>query len=254
MSFEALHQQEFPLVLCNVWDVASAKAAEKLNFQAIGTSSSAIAAMLGYNDGEEISFQELAYVVGRIKKSTSLPLTVDLESGYSRIPTEVADHILQLSTLGVVGINIEDSIVINGKRELVEADRFSSLLKEVCSILAQQNQAVFINVRTDTFLLNLPDAAKETMERANKYDKAGAKGLFVPCIEKEEDIKVIIEGSNLPLNVMCMPNLPEFEILGKLGVKRISMGNFVFNKASEILENQLKQIQQNKSFISLFRE
>jgi len=50
MSFKKLHEQNNPLVICNVWDVASVKSAEKLNFQAIGTSSAAIATMLGYED------------------------------------------------------------------------------------------------------------------------------------------------------------------------------------------------------------
>lgn len=94
-----------------MWDVASAKVAEKSGFQAIGTSSAAIASMLGYEDGEKIKFEELCYFVKKIAKSTSLPLSIDLEAGYSRTPTEIIKHIKILSTYGVVGINIEDSIL-----------------------------------------------------------------------------------------------------------------------------------------------
>jgi 2-methylisocitrate lyase-like PEP mutase family enzyme len=39
-----------------------------------------------------------------------------------------------------------------------------------------------------------------------------------------------VNATNLPVNVMCMPDLPDFEELGSLGVKRISMGPFLFNK------------------------
>lgn len=111
MTFHELHQNADPLILCNVWDVASAKVAEKSGFQAIGTSSAAIASMLGYEDGEKIKFEELCYFVKKIAKSTSLPLSIDLEAGYSRTPTEIIKHIKILSTYGVVGINIEDSIL-----------------------------------------------------------------------------------------------------------------------------------------------
>ena len=52
MEFKNLHNQEKPLLIGNVWDVPSTELAEKLNFQAIGTSSSAIASILGSNDGE----------------------------------------------------------------------------------------------------------------------------------------------------------------------------------------------------------
>ena len=62
MNFSALDHQNSPILLCNVWDVMSAKVAQKLNFSVIGTSSSAMAAMLGYRDGEEITFQELEFL------------------------------------------------------------------------------------------------------------------------------------------------------------------------------------------------
>lgn len=47
MTFKNLHRQETPLLIGNVWDVPSAKVAKKINLQAIGTSSSAIASLLG---------------------------------------------------------------------------------------------------------------------------------------------------------------------------------------------------------------
>lgn len=251
MNFNHLHQQNTPLLIANVWDVASANSAEKLNYQAIGTSSGAIATMLGYSDGEGISFQELRYIVERITASVNLPLSVDLEAGYSRDPSEVANHILELAELGVVGINIEDSIV-GYERTMMDADVFSDFLKKLTIILKQKNQAVFINVRTDSFLLNLPNPVEETIRRAKKYQPAGAMGLFLPCIEKPEDIKALIQETELPLNVMCMPNLPSFEVLKNLGVKRISMGNFVYNKMNTLLEKELENIFTENSFKSLF--
>ena len=83
-TFEKLHRQTLPLLIGNVWDVPSAKIAELVGFQAIGTSSAAIAKMLGYEDGEEMTFSELSYIVERINANTQLPLSVDLEVGYSR--------------------------------------------------------------------------------------------------------------------------------------------------------------------------
>ena len=113
MNFKNLHEKETPLLICNVWDVESAKIAQQLNFKAIGTSSGAIATMLGYKDGEEISFNELEYIVGRITKTTNIPLTVDLEAGYSREPNKIVEHIKRFEQLGVVGVNIEDLSLIH---------------------------------------------------------------------------------------------------------------------------------------------
>ncbi len=251
MNFKDFHDQTDPILICNVWDVNSAKIAEQLNFQAIGTSSGAIATMLGYPDGEKISFDELLYIVTRIRKKTTIALTVDLESGYSRDAFEIVEHIKKLEQLGVIGINIEDSIV-RAKRVIMTRLDFAKLLDKICTRLIQSNIKTFINVRTDTFLLGLPNAVSETLVRANTYQESGAHGIFVPCIEKEEDIETVVKNIDIPLNVMCMPKLPKFEILKSLGVKRISMGNFIFNKISVNLKKKLVTIQNDKSFKNLF--
>lgn len=251
MDFNKLHFQESPILICNVWDCVSAKVAQDLNFKAIGTSSGAIANMLGYPDGEKMIFSELEYIVKRITKTTNLPLTVDLEAGYSRNPSIIIDNINRLVDLGVVGVNIEDSIV-NEKRDIMDANTFSKVLEKICSSLARQNQNVFINVRTDTFLLSLPNPIPATLERAKQYKNAGGHGLFVPCIVKEEDIEAVVDEIDLPLNVMCMPNLPDFQTLKKLGVKRISMGGFAYRKMTQVLEKEFNTILKNNTFQNLF--
>lgn len=251
MKFKNLHNQNKPLLIGNVWDVPSTKTAEKLNFQAIGTSSSAIASILGYNDGEEIGFSELEYFVKRITLNTNLPLSVDLESGYSRKPKEIVNHIKRLVELGVVGINIEDSVV-NDKRILLNANDFAKTLTEIKENLEKENVNIFINVRTDTFILLQENIIEETKKRIQLYQNAGANGIFVPCIEKENDIETIVNSTNLPINVMCIPNLPDFDTLTKLGIKRISMGNFLFDKMYGKYEETVQTVLNQNSFKSIF--
>ena len=251
MEFKNLHNQEKPLLIGNVWDVPSAKTAEKLNFQAIGTSSSAIASILGYNDGEEMEFSELEYFVKRIALNTNLPLSVDLESGYSRKPKEIVNHIKRLVELGVVGINIEDSVV-KEKRILLEVEDFTKTLTEIKKQLETQNIDIFLNVRTDTFILLQENVIEETKKRIHWYKNAGADGIFTPCIEKEKDIETIVNSTNLPINVMCMPNLPDFDTLTKLGVKRISIGNFLFDKMYGKFEETVQTVLNQNSFKSIF--
>ncbi|SEM00743.1 2-Methylisocitrate lyase, PEP mutase family [Aquimarina amphilecti] len=251
MNFKELHNQKTPLLLGNVWDVPSAKTAEKLGFQAIGTSSSAIAALLGYQDGEQMGFSELIYFVKQIVTNTNLPLSVDLESGYSRDPIIIAEHIKELVALGVVGINIEDSIV-KDERILLNGEKFASTLIDVINVLSKENIDVFINVRTDTFLLKHSDVIEETKKRIKLYENAGANGIFTPCIENESDIREIVNCTSLPINVMCMPNLPDFNTLSSLGVQRISMGNFLFDTMYSQLERITKDIIDQRSFQSIF--
>jgi 2-methylisocitrate lyase-like PEP mutase family enzyme len=90
------------------------------------------------------------------------------------------------------------------------------------------------------------------MKRIKLYETAGIDGIFLPCITNETDIRKVTENTKLPLNVMCMPDLPGFDRLQDLGVKRISMGNFVNGHIYKQMETGIKEIVASESFSSLF--
>jgi len=180
-----------------------------------------------------------------------LPLTVDIEAGYSHDPITTAAYIKSLVEVGVVGINIEDSKV-DGTRTLMDANSFAGYLSAIKGLLVQDQIDVFINVRTDTFLLGEEDALVETQKRVKLYEIAGANGFFVPCITKVADIEAVVKATTIPVNVMCMPELPDFKLLATLGVKRISMGNFLFDKLSGEFETTLNSIVEDQSFKAIF--
>jgi 2-methylisocitrate lyase-like PEP mutase family enzyme len=252
LEFKELHNRTHPLLIGNVWNVQSAKVFEKLNFQAIATSSAAIAHSLGYEDGEQMPFLDLLFIVERIKKSITVPLSVDIEFGYGNTASEIANNIITLEKLGVVGINIEDSFFENGERKLKDSIQFSKFLQELKNILTQQKISVFINVRCDAFLLNIPNTVQVATERIKKYEQV-ADGIFLPCITKESDVAKMVSETTLPLNVMCMPELPNFETVEKMGVKRISMGNFLNSYAYTSLEKMTATILTEQSFNALFK-
>ena len=88
---------------------------------------------------------------------------------------------------------------------------------------------IFINLRCDSFLLQLPDALDDAKSRVKSYEKLKVDGLFFPRMSEINDIKVLTQLTKLPINVMYALDLPNFETLKALNIKRISMGNF-FNK------------------------
>ncbi|GKW15626.1 carboxyvinyl-carboxyphosphonate phosphorylmutase [Pectobacterium carotovorum subsp. carotovorum] len=252
MNFTELHHQNKPLLIANVWDAGSAIAAQEAGYQALGTSSAAIAAMLGYEDGEALSFDELLYIVTRIMSVTHLPLSVDVEAGFGRTASEITDNLKRLVQLGVVGVNLEDSSVVKGVRQLDDAMAFASLLKEIRNTLDMESDQLFLNIRTDTFLLGHHQALQETLLRGRLYQESGADGLFVPCLTSEHDIETLSREMTLPLNVMCMPELPSFNRLEKLGVRRISMGNAVHSAIQSNLKNLMLIIPSQQSFAGVF--
>lgn len=250
--FAALHQGVKPLLIGNAWDAASAKTFEKQGFKAVGTSSAAVAAALGYADGEKMSLDEYLLIIKRIVASVTVPVTVDLESGYGRSAEEICQNIRSLYNLGAAGINIEDSIIREGKRTTQEAGDFAETLEGIIQYLQSENIQMFINIRSDSFLLGFPDALNDAIKRASVYERTGVHGLFFPCIVGLSDIKALTQSTRLPVNVMCMPDLPSFDDLRQAGVNRISIGPFLFNKTYRDLERSISKINSDSSFRSLF--
>lgn len=252
MNFALLHQQEEPLLIANVWDVSSPRAAQTAGYKAIGTSSAAIAAMYGYADGDGISFAELRHLVVRLRACCSLPLTVDMEYGYGDSHHQIIENLLDLAELGVTGVNLEDSRVQQGKRVLQDSAEFASLLNAIRQRIADEKCSLFINARTDTFLLGVDNALPETLARGKLYAQSGADGLFVPCMTQPTDISAVAAAIPVPLNVMCMPTLPGFAELKALGAKRISMGDFLHQTAQSGIQALFADIVKAHSFDAVF--
>jgi 2-methylisocitrate lyase-like PEP mutase family enzyme len=245
-----LHGDTTPLLLGNCWDVNSARLLEANGYKAIATSSAAVAASLGYEDGEQLPFEVLLRLAKRVVEVVRIPFSVDLEGGYSRTIDGLLANIDQLHDAGVVGINLEDTIV-DGVRRLQSAAEFQQTLLAVANHISRGNLKLFLNIRTDGFLLGLPTALAETLTRIESYNNTGADGIFVPCITDRNDIKAVVEATDLPINVMCMPGLPDFAELASLGVRRISMGPFLFHKVYENLGRISAKIAGDGNFSSI---
>ncbi|MEO9870963.1 isocitrate lyase/PEP mutase family protein [Ekhidna sp.] len=246
-KFLDLHKKEEPLILGNVWDVSSAIHYEKMNFNAVGTSSAAIAHTLGYEDGQNMPFDFYLQIVQRIISSIKIPLSVDLEFGYGNTPSEIIDNIIKLDKLGVQGINLEDSKIVNGERVLENVKIFQEKIAEISATLKERGINIFINLRSDAFLVTNASPLNESLNRIEAY-KNYVDGIFLPGITEISDIESITTNCDLPLNVMCFPNLPDFETLARAGVKRISMGNFLHQRLMNQMEKITQTVLEQNSF------
>ena len=247
-QFRTLHQAKELFILPNAWDSKSAILMEEAGFSAVGTSSSAVANALGYIDGENMAFNEYLFVIKRILASVKIPVTVDLEMGYGKTNEDILKNLLVLTGLGVAGINVEDSFVEGSKRSLKNAEQFAKMITYLKEGLASHNATLFINIRCDTYILGVNNKHEETVKRLQLYETTGADGIFLPCISNENDITAAVNSTRLPVSVMCIPGLPDFDTLNKLGVKRASMGPFLFNKIYNSISTLSQTIIHSKSF------
>lgn len=241
--FYDLHHQAQPLLLANAWNVRSAQMIEMAGFNAIATSSGAIANSLGYSDGEQIPFEELLYIIERIKVNTNIPLSVDLERGYTNDLNELNLYIQKLIDIGVVGINLEDN---QGE------DVFLEKLQSITKYLTQTDQKLFINARIDAFVQKLDNPIETTFHRAELYKDAGADSLFVIGLKDLETVKKIVDAVPLPVNVVGVPSLSSVEELNSLGVKRISMAGILYSTGYEKIGTLVNAIKKENSLSILY--
>jgi 2-methylisocitrate lyase-like PEP mutase family enzyme len=217
--FHQLHQNGL-LILTNVADAAGARIVEQLGSKAVATSSAAVAWAHGYPDGNALPLERLVSTVESIARVISVPLTVDIEAGYSDDLKRVAKVIEAVMAAGAVGINIEDG---TSAPELLV--RKIEIAREVAS---RRQVKLFINARTDVYLKSLvpaEDRVAETLKRAALYQAAGADGLFAAGVTAEYEIAALCQGTSLPVNVLGLPGLPSPEELKALGVRRLSAGS-----------------------------
>jgi 2-methylisocitrate lyase-like PEP mutase family enzyme len=219
-TFRDLHHQPTVLRLPNAWDAVSALLFESLGANAIATTSAGVAWTQGYPDERAFPLEAAIHAAANIARVVKVPLSVDFEHGYSDDPKTVAENVKRVLDVGAVGINLEDG---------PDAPALLARKIEAIKIMAANNGLdVFINARTDVYLANLvADERKveETLTRGQLYETAGADGLFVAAVVDTDAIKTLVQGVNLPLNVLARPGLPDAEGLARLGVHRLSAGS-----------------------------
>jgi len=222
-TFRALHNGNELLLLPNAWDPGSARLIESLGAKAIATTSAGLAWSRGYPDGDALPIEQLIKTVRDISRVIRVPLSVDVEGGYSDDPAVVARLVSGIIEAGAVGINIEDGAgspdVLCAK---IEAARRSATRAGV---------DLFINVRTDVYLRALASgdgAVREVIRRAELYRAAGCDGIFVPGLVEGSAIEAIAAAIDpLPLNIMLMPGLRSPAVLRQQGVRRLSAGSAI---------------------------
>jgi 2-methylisocitrate lyase-like PEP mutase family enzyme len=218
----ALHVPGDPLVLPNVWDAASAHVVEEAGFLAVATGSAAVAAALGYADGEATPVGEMFDAVARVARVVGVPVTADVERGYGLPPAELVER---LATAGAVGCNIEDSEPRTGT--LVDAERQADFLAEVRATAVAGGHDLVINARVDTYAHGTGTATErlaESLRRARRYLAAGADCVYPILVTDVDAMRALVTGIAGPVNLLCRPGSPSVVEYAAMGAARVSFG------------------------------
>ncbi|GIH25194.1 carboxyvinyl-carboxyphosphonate phosphorylmutase [Acrocarpospora phusangensis] len=226
-----LHKPGDPLVLPNVWDVASAAIVAEAGYPALATASASISAMLGHSDHEGAPVDEMLDMATRIVRSVDIPVTVDAEAGYGLPPQEL---VRWLTGMGAAGFNYEETDHTTGR--LVDVDTQAARI----AALRDASEDLVINARVDLFLTG-STTVEEVAERGRRYLEAGADCVFPILAPSEEVIADLVKAIPGPVNVTFLPGM-NLARLASLGVARISFGPMTYLTALDALKSMATRI------------
>ena len=233
-----LHHGSSPLVLPNVWDVESARLVVEAGFPVVATSSSAVAASLGFAD-QDVMSPDLAFAaISRIAAAVSVPVTADIEAGYGLPPSEVVGRLVEA---GAAGCNLEDSDH-HGPGVLLDAEVHARRIAEVSAAATAVGAPIVINARVDVFIRELgpPEArVAEAVRRSRMYLDAGASCVYPIGVTAEDDIRALVDQVGGPVNVWLRPDTPSLAELSRIGVARISLARGIQRIASAVVQRAL---------------
>jgi len=194
-----INDKSKPLVVPGVYDAIGAKIAQKVGFDAMfqtgyGTS----ATLLGMPDYGFIGLSETTDNARRIANAISVPLIVDVDTGYGNALT-VKKLLQDLQVAGASGIFLEDQKWpkrcghMKGK-EVVGKEEYAEKL--AAAVDAKEDKDFIIVARTDA---RATEGLDDAIERGKYYRKIGADLIFVEAPKSIEEMKKIGKSINAPL-------------------------------------------------------
>jgi 2-methylisocitrate lyase-like PEP mutase family enzyme len=234
-GFLDLHRSGRPLLLPNAWDAGSAKLFASLGFQALATTSSGHAATLGRLDGRVTRDEALAHAA-ELVSAVALPVSADLENGFSDDPDGVAQTVRLAIEAGLAGCSIEDATSDGVYDPGRAAERITAAAEAA-------DGRIVLTARSENYLHGRPDLA-DTIARLQSFQEAGADVLYAPGLRDLTDIRSVVESVDRPVNVLALPGARPVADLASAGVARVSVGGaFAFaalgaaaDAARELLE------------------
>ncbi|WP_313366983.1 methylisocitrate lyase [Sphingobacterium mizutaii] len=206
-KFKEAIQSETPLQVVGAINANHALLAEQSGFKAIYLSGGGVAAgSLGIPDLGITTLEDVLIDVQRITNVCSLPLLVDIDTGFGPSAFNIARTIKSLEKAGAAGIHMEDQVGAKrcGHRpgkELVSTEEMVDRIKAAVS--ARTDPDFQIGARTDALASEGLDKA---LERAVAYQIAGADFIFAEAVTKLEDYLRFAEATGLPI----LANITEF--------------------------------------------
>ena len=205
-NFRKLLVNNKPLKIVGAINAYSAILAERSGHKCIYLSGSGVAsASYGIPDLGLTSLEDVLVDVRRISKSTSLPLLVDIDTGWGD-GSDISHSIKKMIEAGAAAVHLEDQIEAKRcghrpNKKLITADEMCERIKT--AVQGRGDSELFIIARTDAFA---SEGINGCIKRARDYIDAGADGIFLEAITSLQDYKKLKDAIQKPI----LANITEF--------------------------------------------
>ena len=243
-AFAELHQRAEAFIIPNPWDVGSAILLAHAGFEALATSSAGYAFSIGKADGQVGREQTLAHAE-EVVAATGLPVSIDLENGFGDAPEVAAETIRLAAATGAVGGSIEDR-TRSADDPIYDRTLAAERIRAAAEVVQSLPYPFMLTARAENYLVGKPDL-KDTIERLQMYQEAGANVLYAPGLTSRDDIATLVRSVDRPVNILMAIKGINLTVadLSAMGVKRISLGSALarcalgaFLRAAQEMKNQ----------------
>jgi len=246
-AFRALHQRDGAFIIPNPWDIGTAKLLAHLGFEALATTSAGYAFSVGRQDNA-IGRDETMEHVKAIVSATDLPVSADLENAFGDDPETVAETFRLAGAAGLAGGSVEDA---TGRPEDpiydpgLAAERVRAAVETVRSLPVD----FLLTARAENYLVGRRDL-KDTIQRLQAYQEAGADVLYAPGLTSREDIAAVVGSVDRPVNVVMGLQGVQLGLaeLSEIGVKRVSVGSALSRAALGAFLRAAREMREHGTF------
>jgi 2-methylisocitrate lyase-like PEP mutase family enzyme len=223
-AFAELHKRAGTFLIPNPWDVGSARLLAHLGFEALATSSAGYAFSIGKPDNAVGREAMLAHAAA-VASATDLPVSIDLENGFDDAPEIVAETIRLAMRTGAVGGSIEDATE-RSDNPLYDRALAVERVRAAAEVAHSFPFPFMLTARAENYLVGKPDL-KDTIERLQLYQEAGADVLYAPGLTNKDDIATLVSSVDRPVNILMGLKGVKLTVaeVSAIGVKRISVGS-----------------------------
>jgi 2-methylisocitrate lyase-like PEP mutase family enzyme len=246
-AFRALHERDRAFIIPNPWDPGSARLLALAGFEALATTSAGYAFSVGKTDNN-IGRDEMIAHVAAIAGATDLPVNADLENGYGDSPEHAAETIRLAGKAGACGGSIEDASG-NAHHPIYDLEHAADRIRAAAEAARAFPFTFTLTGRAENYLNGRPDL-KDTINRLQAYQEAGANVLYAPGLTSKEDISAVVSSLDRPVNILAgLQNAPlTLADLSALGVKRVSIGSVLSRAAYGAAIRAAKEMRERGTF------